>query len=141
MANMPEKVIQNIKEMKTVAFVTVGDDGRPNVVPVQNMIVKDPETILIGDNFFKKTAANLRQPDRKVAICSWVEREGEVAKGVLKREGYQVKGIANYSTEGPDYEAMKNAMSEKLPRKGCVTVKVTEVYDISPGANAGSQIA
>ncbi len=129
MAKMPEKVIENIKAMKTVAFVTVGSDRRPNVVPVQNLLFKDPETILIGDNFFKKTATNLQQPDSNVAICSWVGYEG-----------YQVKGTANYSTEGPDYEMMKSAMSEKLPRKGCVTIKVTEVYDLKPGPNAGSQI-
>ncbi len=141
MVNMPEKVIENIKEMKTIAFVTVDDNGRPNVVPVMHVIIQDPETILLGDAFFKKTAANLQKPDRNVAICSWVERTGELPKGVLKREGYQVKGIANYSTEGPDYETMKKAMSEKLPRKGCVTVKVTEVYELSPGANAGSKIA
>ncbi len=129
MANMPEKVIENIKAMKTVAFVTVGSDGRPNVVPVQSILIKDPETILIGDNFFKKTAANLQQPNSNVAICSWVGREG-----------YQVKGTANYSTEGSDYEMIKKVVSEKLPRKGCVTVKVTEVYDLAPGPNAGSQI-
>ncbi len=129
MANLPEKVIENIKTMKTIPFVTVDDDGRPNVVPIQNIVIKDPETILIGDNFFKKTAVNLQQPDRSVAICSWVGLEG-----------YQVKGVANYSTEGPDFETMKKAMSEKLPRKGCVTIKVTEVYDVKPGPNAGSQI-
>jgi len=130
MVDMPEKVIENIKAMKTVVFVTVGKDGRPNAVPVQSIIIKDPGTILIGDNFFKKTAANLQKPDSDVAICSWVGREG-----------YQIKGVADYTTQGPDYEAMKQAISEKLPRKGCVIVKVTEVYDVAPGPNAGSQIA
>ena len=129
MVNMPEKVIENIKAMKTVVFVTVSEDGRPNAVPVQSILIKDPSTILIGDNFFKKTSANLQKGNSNVAICSWVGREG-----------YQVKGVANYTTEGSDYEAIKQIISEKLPRKGCVTVKVTEVYDVAPGPNAGSQI-
>ncbi len=130
MVDMPEKVIENIKTMKTVVFVTVGEDGRPNAVPVQSLMIKDPGTILIGDNFFKKTAANLQKPKSNVAICSWVGREG-----------YQVKGVADYTTEGPDYEAIKQTISEKLPRKGCVIMKVTAVYDCAPGPNAGSQIA
>ncbi len=130
MANMPEKVMENIKAAKEVAFATVGEDGRPNVVPVTFVKIKDPSTILIGDNFLKKTFANVQKPDSNVAISSWVGYEG-----------YQVKGVANYTTEGPDYEAIKQMMKENMPRKGCVIIKVTEVYDLAPKANvAGNKI-
>ena len=112
MTNLPEKVVNNINAVKTV---------------------KDPETILVGDNFWHKTADNLTRPNCNVALTSW---EGY--------EGYQLKGIANYVTEGPDYEMMKQKIksrNEKLPAKGCAILKVTEVYDLAPGPNAGKRIA
>jgi len=132
MVDMPEKVIENIKAMKTVVFATVSENGLPNAVPVASIMIRDPSTILIGDNFFKKTADNLKKADSNVAICSWVGREG-----------YQIKGVANYKTEGADYESMKKMIkniSEKLPAKGCAVMKVTEVYDVAPGPNAGNRV-
>jgi predicted pyridoxine 5'-phosphate oxidase superfamily flavin-nucleotide-binding protein len=132
MTNLPEKVVNNISAVKTVVFATVSDAGIPNVVPNQFVIVKDPETILVGDNFWHKTADNLKRPNCNVALTSW---EGY--------EGYQLKGIANYVTEGPDYEMMKQKIksrNEKLPAKGCAILKVTEVYDLAPGPNAGKRI-
>ena len=132
MVRLPENVKENIKAMKTVVFATVSDTGMPNAVPVQSIIIKDDETILVGDNFFKKTADNLKKTDSNVVICSWVGREG-----------YQVKGVANYVTEGADYETMRKAIkrvNEKLPAKGCAVMRVTEVYDVAPGSNAGNRI-
>ena len=133
MTNLPEKVVNNINAVKTVVFATVSDAGIPNVIPNQFFIVKDPETILVGDNFWHKTADNLTRPNCNVALTSW---EGY--------EGYQLKAIANYVTEGPDYEMMKQKIksrNEKLPAKGCAILKVTEVYDLAPGPNAGKRIA
>jgi predicted pyridoxine 5'-phosphate oxidase superfamily flavin-nucleotide-binding protein len=102
------------------------------VVPVGAVIVKDPETILIGDNFFKKTAENVRRPNCHVAVTSWI--------GV---KGYQVKGTGNYVTDGSDYEMMKQFIREinpNRPAKGCIVMKVTEVFDVAPGPNAGEKI-
>jgi uncharacterized protein len=131
MTNLPEEVINNINAVKTVVFTSVSDAGVPNAVPNQFIIIKDPETILIGDNNWQKTLDNLKKPNSNVALTSW---EGYV--------GYQVKGVANYVTEGPDYEMMKQKIksrNEKLPAKGCAIMTVTEVYDIAPGK--GKRIA
>ena len=54
MVAMPEKVIENIRAMNAVVVTTVSDAGVPNAVPVASIVVRDPETILIGDNFFKR---------------------------------------------------------------------------------------
>ncbi len=142
MVKMPEEVVENIKmyetqnvreEMKTVAFSTVDGKGVPNAVPVAFVIVKDPETILIGDNWFKKSAENIKKPNSSVAVSAWD-----------KKGGYQIKGNANYMTQGSDYEIMKEkikSVSEKLPAKGCVVVKVTEVYRILAGPTGGDKLA
>jgi predicted pyridoxine 5'-phosphate oxidase superfamily flavin-nucleotide-binding protein len=113
-------------------LATVSDGGVPNVVPVGALIVKDPETILIGDNFFKKTAENVRRPNCHVAVTSWIDVKG-----------YQVKGTGNYVTDGPDYETVKQfirAINPNLPAKRCLVMKVTEVFDVTPGPNAGEKI-
>src|SRR5208337_518406 len=110
MVAMPEKVIENIKAMKTVVVATVNDAGVPNAVPVGSIVVSDPETILIGDNFFKKTAENAKKANCNVVVTPWVGREG-----------YQVKGTGNYVTGGPDYETIKQvikARNPNLPAKG-----------------------
>jgi len=132
MITLPEKVIENIKAMKTVVVATVSDVGVPNAVPVAAIVVKDSETILIGDNFFKKTAENVRRPNCYVAVTSWVGSKG-----------YQVKGIGNYVTDGPDYETVKQAIKAidpNLPAKGCIVMKVTDVFDVAPGPNAGEKV-
>ncbi|HYA60947.1 MAG TPA: pyridoxamine 5'-phosphate oxidase family protein [Candidatus Acidoferrum sp.] len=141
MVKMPEEVVENIKtyetqnireEMKTAAFSTVDDRGVPNVVPVAFVIVKDAETILIGDNWFKKTAGNLKKQNSNVAVSIWD-----------KKGGYQIKGYANYMINGSDYEMMKEkikSVSEKLPAKGCVIIKVTEVYRILAGPTGGDKL-
>jgi uncharacterized protein len=133
MVNMPENVIEHLKANKTVVLATVSEEGIPNAVPNQFVEVKSPDTILIGDNFFKKTAVNLKKPNSHIVICSWVN----------PKEGYQIKGVANYVTEGPDYDTMRQIIksrSEKLPAKGCVIMKVSEVYDLAAGPNAGKKI-
>ena len=135
MVALPEKVIENFNTWKGRAravFATVSDAGVPNVVPVGALMVKDPGTILISDNFFKKTAENVRRPNCHVAVTSWIGREG-----------YQVKGTGNYVTDGPDYEMMKQfikAINPNLPAKGCLVMKVTEVFDVAPGPSAGEKI-
>jgi predicted pyridoxine 5'-phosphate oxidase superfamily flavin-nucleotide-binding protein len=133
MVAMPEKVIENIRAMNTVVVTTVSDAGVPNAVPVASIVVRDPETILIGDNFFKKTAENAKKANCNVAVTSWIGREG-----------YQVKGTGNYVTDGPDYETIKQvikAMNPNLPAKGSIVMKVTDVFDVAPGPNAGNKIA
>jgi len=141
MVKMPEEVVANIKiyetqnikeEMKTIIFSTVDDRGVPNAVPVAFVIVKDSETILIGDNWFKKTAENVKKQNSSVAVSAYD-----------KKGGYQIKGYANYMIKGPDYEVMKEkikSVSEKLPAKGCVVMKVTEVYRILAGPTGGDKL-
>lgn len=141
MVKMPEEVVENIKmyetqnvreEMKTITFSTVNDRGVPNAIPVAFVIVKDSETILIGDNWFKKTAENVKKQNSNVAVSAWD-----------KKGGYQIKGYANYMTTGSDYEMMKEkikSVSEKLPAKGCVVMKVTEVYRILAGPTGGDKL-
>src|SRR3974390_1208811 len=114
MVTMPEKVMANIKAMKTVVVATADEAGMPNAVPVASIAIKDPQTILIGDPFFKKTAENAKKPNCYVVVTSWIGTEG-----------YQVKGTGNYVTEGPDYETIKQAIKASNPNllaTGCIVM-------------------
>jgi predicted pyridoxine 5'-phosphate oxidase superfamily flavin-nucleotide-binding protein len=113
-------------------------NGVPNVVPVGAVRILDDETIVVSDQHFLKTLKNLRE-NPKVAISFW-----EMDKG----EGYQIKGEATIQTEGKIYEEtvewIRN-FSEKighpLKSKGAIVIKITAIYSVTPGSNAGQRVA
>jgi len=113
-------------------------NGVPNVVPVGAVRILDDETILISDQYFLKTLNNLRE-NPKVAISFW-----EMDKG----EGYQIKGDAAIQTEGKIYEETVEwvrrrgeEMGHPLKSKGVIVIKITAIYSVTPGSNAGQRIA
>ena len=63
-------------------------------------------------------------------------------------EGYQIKGKITIETSGKRFEETAKwieefgkAMNVPLKSKGAVIMKVTEVYIVSPGEDAGKRIA
>ena len=96
----------------------------------------DAETILISDQFFNKSLANLKA-NPQVAVTFW---EGH--------EGYQLKGTVTIETSGQRYEETARwiqEMSEKagfpLKSKGAVILHIKEIFGVSPGPGAGKQLA
>jgi len=102
-------------------------------VPIGFVELVDDETIWIADNFMKKTLANV-QENPKVSIYVW----GAETKGC-----FQVKGDVVVKTEGPEFEKMQFTVRSKMakaPAKNLLIVKIREVYECSPGPNAGEKI-
>lgn len=90
-------------------------NGEPNVVPVAFKNVTDDGKLVVGDVFLETTLNNIQTNDGKIAISVYD------AKNL---EGYQVKGTAEYVTEGAVVDTFK-AMVEKMfngakNRKGCI---------------------
>ena len=79
-------------------------NGEPNVVPVAFKDVTDDGKLLVGDVFLETTLNNIQANDGKIAISVYD------AKNL---EGYQVKGTAEYVTEGAVVDTFK-AMVEKM---------------------------
>ena len=136
MAALTERMKEIFAKQGTFVLGTADSNGVPNVVPVGAVRILDDETILISDQFFKKTLANLRE-NPNVAISFW-----EMG------EGYQIKGIAAVHTEGKIYEETAEwirKLSEKIGRplksKGAVVIKIKEIYSVSPGSKAGQKVA
>lgn len=135
MAKMSQECQDLINNAYAAALSTCSD-GTPNVVPVSMKQVVDDETVMVSDQYMRKTLANL-EANPHAALSVW-DNEG----------GFQVKGTVTYEDEGPRYEAVAAQVKEILSgmgydytSKGVCYIHVDEVYSVTPGAHAGELLA
>jgi predicted pyridoxine 5'-phosphate oxidase superfamily flavin-nucleotide-binding protein len=136
MAQMNERMKALFNKVRTAVLATATVDGEVNAVPFGAKRIIDDETILISDQFFRKTRANL-EANPRASVTFW---EGH--------EGYQFKGKVTIETSGPRYEetaAWVQAMGDKagfpLKSKGIAVMKIEAIYSVAPGPEAGRQLA
>ena len=137
MAKMNERVRTLFENQRTVTMATASTDGIPNAVPIGAKKVLDDETILISDQYFNKTLANLRENPR-VSLSFW---DAET------HESYQIKGDITIETSGEVFDKTKawidemaRARNVPLKSKGAVVVKITDIFTNAPGPDAGAKI-
>lgn len=133
MVALTSEMQESFKGTKYFAMATASKKGEPNVVPIGMAILMDPETIWIGNQFFKQTLANVRENPR-AALLVWTPG----VPGCLK-----VKGDVDIVERGPDYEKMYRMVKERKPQlecKGLLIMKVTEIYDCRSGSEAGKRL-
>ncbi|HMK47371.1 MAG TPA: pyridoxamine 5'-phosphate oxidase family protein [Methanocella sp.] len=131
MVKLTDQIKESLAGTKTAFFATVSKDGMPNVVPIGAFKLLDDETLLISDQFFNKTAHNLKENSR-VAISYWGEKGG-----------FQIKGMATVHTGDDVFKQDVAWMKEVRPNltpKSAVVMKITDVYNIKGGADAGKKI-
>jgi len=136
MAQMTDRMKKIFENVPTAVVATATSDGEPNAVPVGAKKIIDDETILISDQFFNKTLANMKSNPR-IAVSFW---EGH--------EGYQLKGTITIETSGKRFEEtakwieeMGNKAGFPLKSKGAVILKIDEIYGLAPGPGAGKKLA
>ncbi|HVO78160.1 MAG TPA: pyridoxamine 5'-phosphate oxidase family protein, partial [Methanomassiliicoccales archaeon] len=61
MVKIPSEVKDVLSKQKPIPFATASKSGVPNVCFVGRLKFADDETVLIVDNFFNKTRANLKE--------------------------------------------------------------------------------
>lgn len=132
MAIMP-KEIQEFIPGKMAWVATADPGGRLNVAPKGSIQIIDDQTLLYADIFQKKTTDNL-------------EKNSQIAVGVVDGgKGYQLKGKAELLASGPLYDKIKAVLAEKMPGlpvpKYVVKIIVEEIYNLTPGPEAGAKIA
>lgn len=101
------------------------------MVPIGAFKLLDDETLLISDQFFQKTLKNLKE-NPKIALSFWGEKGG-----------YQIKGPITLHTNDDVFKQDVAWMKEVRPTltpKSAVIVKITDVYNIKGGADAGKKI-
>ena len=105
-------------------------DGEPNVVPVAFKDVTDDGKLLVGDVFLETTLNNIKANGGRIAISVY---------DAQNLEGYQIKGTAEYVTEGQVVDTFK-AMVEKMfngaaTAKGTLVITPEKVIVTTPGAD------
>lgn len=105
-------------------------DGEPNVVPVAFKDVTDDGKLVVGDVFLDTTLKNIKVNDGKIAISAY---------DAQSLEGYQIKGTAEYVTDGELVNTFK-AMVEKMfngaaTAKGALVITPEKVIVTTPGAD------
>jgi len=135
MAKMTKEMQEMFNRVGLKQLATSDKKGVPNVVPINFMKLLDDETILASAVFMTKTFSNIKE-NPVCAISVW---EGFA--------GYQFKGSATIHTEGPifiDTAAWTEEEGKKLglplKSKGAVVIKITDIFSVSPGPDAGKKI-
>lgn len=110
-------------------------DGEPNVVPVAFKDVTEDGKLLVGDVFLETTLNNIKANNGKIAISVYD------AKNL---EGYQIKGTAEYVTEGEVVDTFKAMVEEMFhgaaTAKGALIITPEKVIVTTPGADNKKEI-
>ncbi|MCD8016018.1 MAG: pyridoxamine 5'-phosphate oxidase family protein [Lachnospiraceae bacterium] len=123
---------ENVKKLLDASMWDLATcaNGEPNVVPVAFKMVTEDGKLAVGDVFLETTLNNLYANDGKIAISVYDDQS---------LEGYQIKGTAEYLTEGDIVSAFK-AMVEKMfngavTAKGALLITPKKVIVTTPGAD------
>jgi len=131
MVNLTTGIRESLAGAKTAFFATSSINGIPNVVPIGAFKVYDDGTILVSDQFFNKTLANMKE-NPHAALSWWGDRGG-----------YQIRGTVTLHTDDEVFRhdvAWMKELRPQLKPKTAVLLKVTDVYDVKPGPDAGKKI-
>ena len=105
-------------------------DGEPNVVPVAFKDVTEDGKLIVGDVFLETTLNNIKANNGRIAISVYDPQN---------LEGYQIKGFAEYVSEGAIVDTFKT-MVEKMfngaaTAKGALIITPEKVIVTTPGAD------
>ena len=125
---MNENVVKVLKENLWDLATCVNNE--PNVIPVAFKDVTEDGKLVVGDVFLETTLVNIKANDGEIAISAYDAK---------KLEGYQIKGTAEYVTEGELVNTFK-AMVEKMfngaaTAKGALIITPEKVIVTTPGAD------
>lgn len=118
MSVLPEEVRKAWKEREVPAVLaTVSESGVPNVIYVTCVNLLDDDRVVIADNYFNKTRANI------LAGC-----KGALLFRSKSGEAYQIKGSFEYHTEGPIFEDMKVWNLPGKPGHAAAVLTIDQLY-------------
>jgi len=98
-------------------FATVGARGEPNAIYVTCLALYDDRTVVIADNYFDKTRANILAGTR-----------GSLLYITEDSKTIQIKGSITYHTDGPVFDHMKSWNPSKHPGNAAAALTVEEIY-------------
>ena len=115
---LPQEIIDAWAEREpATVLTTVSSEGIPNSIWVMSTGLYNEEHIIIADNYFDKTKANILSTG--IASVLFITKDGR---------SYQLKGTMSYHTDGPFYDFMKEVTPPKYPGHAAVVLHATEIY-------------
>jgi len=113
--------IKKLLEKNPIAFATVDQFGKPNVIGVAYVKVISAKKILITDNYMNQTIKNLKN-NANVCLVAWDK----------KWQGVKLIGQALYFTQGEWIEYIKKIKENKnLPTKGAIVVNISKIIKLA----------
>jgi predicted pyridoxine 5'-phosphate oxidase superfamily flavin-nucleotide-binding protein len=131
MVALTPEIKESLQAAKLAFLATASKSGIPNVVPIAAFKVRNEETLLISDQYFNKTLANLKE-NPEIALSWWAEKGG-----------FQIKGTVTLHTNDEVFRENLAWMKESWPKfspKSAVLVKITGVYIVKPDPEPGKRI-
>ena len=118
---------------KVMPMATASKSGIPSVAPMASIQLVGDDTVWIMDNYMVKTLENLKE--NPVVALYFYDQES--------KRCFQIKGSTEVKTSGPEYEKFRNQMkakSDKYPAKSLIVIKITDVFECTPGKEAGKKV-
>lgn len=110
-------------------------NNEPNVVPVAFKDVTEDGKLVVGDVFLETTLNNIQSNGGKITISTY---------NAETLEGYQIKGVATYVTEGTVVDTFKtmveNMFNGAATAKGALIITPEKVIVTTPGADNKKEI-
>jgi predicted pyridoxine 5'-phosphate oxidase superfamily flavin-nucleotide-binding protein len=131
LVKLTEEIKESMKGVKTIFLATSTKSGMPNVVPMGAFKILDDETMLLSDQFMQKTLANMKE-NPHVALSYWGEKGG-----------FQIKGTVVLHTNDQIFKddvAWVKSIRDTLNPKTAIVMKITDVFAVKPGPDAGKKI-
>ncbi|WP_077611061.1 pyridoxamine 5'-phosphate oxidase family protein [Clostridium sp. Marseille-P2415] len=121
---------ENVKKIfKEQMWYLATYSTEPNAVPVAFKDVTDDGKLVVGDVFLETTLNNIKV-NGKIAVS---------ASDASTMEGYQIKGTAQYITEGPIVDTFKKLVSDMfngaVTAKGALIITPEKVIVTTPGSD------
>ena len=103
--DIPEKMLEVLKQDGVVAIATLGPDG-PHMVNTWNSYIRLAEDgrILIPAGYMQRTEANVAFNNQVLVTLGSAKVAGRQGPGT----GFLIKGTAAFVTEGPDFDSVKD---------------------------------
>ena len=131
MVTLTSEIRESLSGTKTVFLATASGKGVPNAVPIGAFKLLDDATLLISDQFFNKTLRNMKE-NPHAAVTWWGDKGG-----------FQIKGTLTIHTDDKVFEddvAWMKEIRPQLKPKSAVVLKITDVFTVKPGPDAGKKI-
>ncbi len=121
MPKLTEEVLAAIEKTMPTCLATASPEGEPNLIYVTFIKASDGDTLVVADNKFNKTRANLDVNPRMSVVVFDPDA----------RKSYQMKCRAECVTEGERYESVVDWVQAKRPEmtpKAAFYLSVEEVW-------------